>query len=222
MARLGEPAEVRLHRAGVGDGRGVRGAFLVELLPRHGAVARQHAPALQIGLRESERGVRLLELRLRLLDVLLQLGRVDLGEHLPRVHDTADVGVPVAHVPRHASIDGAFVEGLDGARQCELAAGRGAMHGRHLHDGCTVTPRRLGEQLTMDGQSRDDRDDEQQKQRDPDARADDQQAPAAHRPHGRRGAHVGVRRCGVRVDMVGIVGLNHDGFQYMAIRRRSR
>src|SRR6185437_5016698 len=101
---LAEPLHAReaLHvgalRVRRGGARLVRRGLLVQLLLAHGAIARARLPSVQVALCESERGVRLRQLRPRLLHFLIDFGRFNGREQLSVAHSRAYIGVPAPYV----------------------------------------------------------------------------------------------------------------------------
>ena len=104
---------------------GQRGVFLIGFFLRNGAGLHHRVPAISGRLRDGERGLRLLGGRLRLGELLVDLGRVDLGQRGALVHDIADVGVPLFHVTARARIDGGLLKSLHRAGQRQLDLRRG-------------------------------------------------------------------------------------------------
>ena len=71
---------------------------VVDVLPRHRVALDQILIAIGRRLRQSRVGLRGGEIRARLQQLLIDLGRVDLGQHLARLHARSDVGVALLQV----------------------------------------------------------------------------------------------------------------------------
>src|SRR5205085_10076994 len=96
----------------VGVGRGevrlrlrVGAALLVQLLLRDGLALPQRLPALEGARRERQARGRLLTGGDRLRELLVDLGRLDVGEELALLHAAADVAVPLLEIAAGARRD---------------------------------------------------------------------------------------------------------------------
>ncbi len=83
----------------------------------------QVLPAFEAHAGEREIRLRLVERGARLADLLVELRRLDFGEHVARLHRGADVGDDAFHVAIHARVERRLLRCLDAAREDELGRG---------------------------------------------------------------------------------------------------
>ena len=140
--RRGDASEVdeRLQPPDIGRGRigqrtlgGEIAGLLVGLLLRDGILLLEVGPARRGRLREVLVGTRGLQVRVRGGELLLDLGRVDHREQLPRLHRRADVDIPFAHIAGSAGIYRRAVVGLDVAGQHQRVRTCHGLGVEHLH-----------------------------------------------------------------------------------------
>src|SRR6267143_251234 len=124
-----EPADVRDIRIHGGLHRAERAHRHVRLLLGDRVALEERLPAVGGDLSLPQIGLRRLEIGPGLLELLIDLGRLDLGEELPLLHVGADVEVPGLHVAVGAREDRRVGEGLGGARQQDFLS-RGVRLGR--------------------------------------------------------------------------------------------
>jgi hypothetical protein len=150
---LPQPRHVRLRG---GHGRLLGGSvadLLVRLLRRHGIGLQQRLPALRRALRELAVGLAREQIGLGLVELVVDVGRVELGQELALLHRRADIGVPALHIAAGAGIDrrleirlhiagqhhllglGAFLDRRDDDARDRLGLGRGAQCPRRLPAG---------------------------------------------------------------------------------------
>ena len=119
----GGEVRARLHEAG---------AALVEILLRDDVLLAQRVPARDGGLGQRHGGRRLVARGLGLRDLLVELGRLELGEHVALLDVAADVLVPALDVARRARRDRRLHGALQRAGQRHRAAGAGGLGQRRL------------------------------------------------------------------------------------------
>ena len=100
--------------------------LLVRLLTRDCVLGQQAGPARGGGLGELAVGHRGGQIGPGLGQLLVEFGRVDVGQHLARLHLGADVLVPGLEIAADPGVDLGVVEGLDvaGQHQRLIRAGR--------------------------------------------------------------------------------------------------
>ncbi len=131
--QLGEAAHVRVGRREVRHRLVVGALAVVEFLLRDRIALAQLLRAIERGLRQSQRGLHLLALRHGLREFLVDLGRVELGEHLAGLHVRADIGVPAAHVAAGARVDRRLHVAAQGAGQGQARIALGGARLDHAH-----------------------------------------------------------------------------------------
>ena len=121
--QLAQPLDVGVGRGEVGRGLARAAAPLVELLLRDDVLLAQRFPALDRALRQRQARRRLLARRLRLRQLLVDLGRLDLGQQLALLDMAADVLGPALDVAGRARRQRRLLDALQRPRQGERLAG---------------------------------------------------------------------------------------------------
>ena len=103
---------------------------LIDVLRGDRIGAGERLPALGRDFRELRIGLSHVEVRARLHELLVEIGRVDLGEQLARLDLAADVVLPALQVAGHTRIDGGSDKCLQTAGELEAAAIRNACRER--------------------------------------------------------------------------------------------
>jgi hypothetical protein len=128
-----------------------------------------------------------------LRELLIEVRRVDLGQHLTALHPVADVHQPALEIPVHPRVDGRLLDGLDapGQREVRGARARGRLDDRDHERAAPAGLHRLG-QLGVPLDAGHDADDEQHREAE---QAEEGQAQgAAAAPGGSRGVQPRGRR----------------------------
>ncbi len=136
-AFLGNQAvDVRLRRLDLGDIGVVCEGVLVDVLLGDGVGAGQRLPALRADLRELGIGLGDAEVGARLHELLVEIGRIDFGEHVSGLHLAADIVLPGFQVARDARVDGRTDVGFQapGQVQAHLILHMGRRHDGHGRD----------------------------------------------------------------------------------------
>jgi len=132
----------RLRRLDLGQ-IGVQGkSACVDVLLGDGIGAGQRLPALGADLRELGIGLGDAQGGARLHELLIEIGRVDFGEHVAGLHLAADVVLPAFQVARDARVDGRTDIGLQAPGQVQA---RMILHSARRHDGHGRRGLRLGQ-----------------------------------------------------------------------------
>ncbi|CAM2152784.1 hypothetical protein PT2222_290074 [Paraburkholderia tropica] len=130
---------IRFHGRLLGDQ--VRGLFIGFLL-RDRILLEHFGPALRRGGRELFVRDRVLQIGARLLQLLVEIGRVDHAEQLPGLHVRADIGVPGVQITRDARVDRRVDVGrqMAGQHQHLRSGARFRQHGGDRGHGLRVGP----------------------------------------------------------------------------------
>ncbi len=132
-----------------------RRLLFVEFLLGRGVLLHQLLPAPERRTRQLERGLNLTEVRLRLSELLVELGGLDLGQQLPRLHATTHVYQPPFDIAARARVQRGLVQALDRRGDREIGGGWPIVRGGHADHGYRVRRRgQLGPKLALSRQPR--------------------------------------------------------------------
>ncbi|MFK4559963.1 hypothetical protein ABIF95_002493 [Bradyrhizobium ottawaense] len=166
------------------------GGALVDLLRRDEVGGDQRLAPVQRCFRQPGAGLLAGEVGSSLKQLLIEVRRLDLGDHLTGLDAGADIGAPALQIARHAGEDRGAIIGLQPARQIDggikrLGAGLGH---RHAGNGLIVGPFLQLGALLLAGTDAGADDEARRDQR---HHAEDAQFPVRHRRAGFSGRHAG-------------------------------